>query len=241
MRTRFISWALIAVTSITLVGCAQREPVRFRMRSWGALRDVLHDGRTEGRIGIATILSDDTVGVGLTAGLHDEITIDGGKVLLASVSNGAPLLRRGDGHEQATLLLASDVSRWDRHSLPVIPNLRALEEEIRRIAQAAGLAPGAHGIPFRVEGEFGSLSLHVLDGSCPVAHPSGPPPWRAERVRATGTLVGFYVEGQEGRMTHRGERSHVHATADTSDQRVSGHVDDVAIEEGATLYLPARR
>ncbi len=85
------------------------------------------------------------------------------------------------------------------------------------------------------------LSLHILDRNCPMANPDGPPPWRLTGAAAKGSLVGFYVEGQEGRMTHAGQRSHIHATADTASARVSGHVDAVAIEEGAQLYLPSRR
>lgn len=238
-RVTLCSVALLGFAALS--GCAQ-EPVRFRVRSFGAMREVLHDGRSHGRVRLSEVVNDDTVAVGVSEALRAEITVDRGEVYLTSVVDGRPVTSESVGLARAALLLSSDVSRWSSFKLPEIRTLSQLEDEVKRRASETGLAPGAHGVPFRVEGDFPSISFHVVDGACPVANPDGPPPWRWSSGAATGRLIGIYVEGQAGRMTHHNSRSHVHAVVDApksiGGDVVSGHLEAVSIEAGSRLYLP---
>jgi alpha-acetolactate decarboxylase len=97
-------------------------------------------------------------------------------------------------------------------------------------------------MPFRVEGTFENLCLHVLNGSCPIADPDGPEPWRLTDATAEGVLVGFFAADAAGKLTHHGQRSHVHALAITSEgQQAGGHVDSTGIAAGAKLFVPASK
>ncbi len=211
------------------------------VQAFGAMREVLRDGHTEGRVELAAVLGPHAVAVGATAGLGAEITVVDGEAHLAEVldSGSADGLRvRGLApDERATLLVVAEVEAWSAHALPAVTDLDALEESIRSIASANGLDV-SQPFPFRVEGVASTLRLHVLDHSCPIAHPDGPAPWRFAGEDVSTALVGFYAEGRGGVLTHHGQTTHTHAIV--SAQNVAGHVDDVAFARGARLDLPVR-
>ena len=218
------------------------------VHSFGAMREVLRDGRTEARVALEDVLSPDTVAVGATEGLAAEITIDRGAVHLAEVVREAdPSLRsigvrRDATGERATLLITAEVETWEPSPLSPVEDLAALEDAVRAAALAAGIDP-AKPLPFRVEGTASALQLHVLDHSCPIAHPEGPAPWRFDGQAVPVQLVGFYAEDAGGVLTHHGQRSHVHAVL--PEEGVAGHVDAVRFEgmdvASARLFLPALR
>jgi hypothetical protein len=148
--------------------------------------------------------------------------------------------RRLGPDDQATLLAWARVAAWSTHALPGIADMRELEDTIRAAARTDGIDPAAP-MPIRIEGRFTAIDIHVLDRSCPIAHPDGPPPWRLRGARAEGVLVGVYAEGQGGVLTHHSQRSHLHAILRLPDgSRVSGHLDSVQIEPGARLQIPRR-
>ena len=49
--------------------------------------------------------------------------------------------------------------------------------------------------PIRVQIESGQIGIHVIAGSCPIANPEGPSPWRYEGPVDRGELVGVFVVG----------------------------------------------
>ena len=91
---------------------------------------------------------------------------------------------------------------------------------------------------FRIEGRAKRLELHVLDHSCPIAAPEGPEPWRYSGEDVPVQLIGFYAENSGGQLTHHGQTTHIHALL--PETGLSGHVDAVALADGARLFLPAR-
>ena len=206
---------------------------------WGGMREVLREGRSEGRVALEDVVGPRSVGVGATAGLAGEITVVGGRVHVAEVVDAAAQdgvrVRGPAAGEHATLLVLADVDAWSEHGLPDVADLAALEASVRAIAEANGIDP-ERPFPFRVEGTARSLRLHVIDRVCPIAHPDGPPPWRWSAEEAPVVLVGFHAEGSAGKLTHHGRASHVHAVV--AGGEVSGHVDDVAFAPGARLFLP---
>lgn len=211
------------------------------MQHWGAMREVLRDGRTEGRVDLAEVLGPDTVAVGASAALAAEITVFGGKAHLAEVVDPGSVqglrVRAPVAGEQATLLILAQVAEWSEHPLTAVPDLASLEASVRAIA-AANDIDVTRPFPFRVEGVASTLRLHVLNHSCPIAEPDGPKPWRFFGEGETTVLVGFYAENSAGRLTHHGQETHTHALLPGRD--ISGHLDEVALLSGARVYLPVR-
>ncbi len=208
---------------------------------WGAMRDVLRDGRTEGRIELAEVLGPQTFAVGASAGLAAEITVVAGTAHMAEVvdpdSAAGLRLRAPAAGEQATLLLLANVAAWSEHPLPALSDLAALEASLRTIAVANDIDV-SRPFPFRVEGVASAVALHVLDHSCPIANPDGPRPWRFAGEDQSAVLVGFYAADSSGRLTHHGQETHTHAVL--PEREISGHLDGVTFAPGASLYLPLR-
>ena len=205
------------------------------------MREVLRDGRTEGRVDLAEALGPHTVAVGASAGLAAEITVVGGAAHLAEVvdSDSSPRLRvrAPVAGEQATLLVLAEVKEWSEHPLDTVTDLPALEASVCAIAAASGIDV-SDPFPFRVEGVASTIRLHVLNHSCPIADPDGPPPWRFAGENETTTLIGFHAENSGGHLTHHGQKTHTHALL--AERNLSGHLDGVALRPGARVYLPAR-
>ena len=217
---------------------SRAEPL---VEHWGAMREVLRDGHTQGRVDLAEVLGPHTVAVGASAGLAAEITVVGGTAHLAEVVDAAspPSLsvRAPTAEEQATLLVLANVAEWSEHPLGSVTDLAALEASVQALAAASGIDV-AEPFPFRVEGVASTIRLHVLNHSCPIADPHGPQPFRYAGEDEATVLVGFHAEDSAGLLTHHGQKTHTHAVL--RERNVSGHLDGVTLEPGATLYLPAR-
>jgi len=246
-------------SSIKAVGA---EPL---VKHWGAMREVLREGHTEGRVELAEVIGPYTVAVGALAGLRAEITVVGGTTHLAEVvdpdqaGDGAPGLgdnpvlddnpilndnpvrqlrvRQPVAGDEATLLVLADVTTWSEHALPTVLGLAELEASVRAIA-ALNEIDVTQPFPFRVEGTAGSVRLHVLDRSCPIADPQGPQPWRFAGTREPVVLVGFHAMNADGTLTHHGQNSHTHVVV--TERGVSGHLDSIEFLPYARLFLPER-
>lgn len=232
----------ISLPLLLLGACATSppEPAALGLRTWGGMKEVLRLERTEGRVTLAEVLTPVSSGVGLLEGLAAEITIDRGVVHLASVEDGELATRELAPGDRATLLVLADVPEWTSFELPPLADLAALERALPALAERAGLDP-AEPLPLRIEGRFAALDLHVLDRSCPIANPDGPPPWELIGAEAEGVLVGVHALDAGGVLTHHGDTLHLHALVTTADGRqVSGHVDALRTSGVTKLQLPAR-
>lgn len=241
--------APLLLTCVLLHSCAteprpasatqpRRPPV---VQHWGAMREVLREGRSQGRIELLEVLGPNSIAVGASAALAAEITVVSGRAQLAEVvdADSAPGLsvRAPVAGDQATLLVLAQVAEWSEHRLAALPDLAALEASLRELAAAHGIDV-TEPFPFRVEGVARHVELHVLDHSCPIAHPEGPRPWRYAGTDEPVTLVGFFAEDAGGVLTHHGRATHTHALLPGTG--VSGHLDEVSLADGARLFLPER-
>lgn len=229
--------ALIA-TTLSTVSCTQSTTVQ----QYGGMRDVLRMGNTQPRVTLSHVVSKPgSIAVGALAGLGGEITIIDGDVWVARSRAGnsvvtGPTVHHGD---QATLLTVAYVSRWVDVPLPNGASSNELDAVIANAARSVGVDT-TKPFPFIIEGDLLQVEAHVIAGSCPIANPSGEPPWRLSRPSpAPGLLVGFYAEGAEGVMTHHGSPLHAHVVLDRTGTTITAHADSVAVGPEAVIRVPA--
>ena len=229
----------LLLSLLLLTACA--SDVETRVEYWGAMKVVLRDGQTQGRVSRAEIIGPNTVAVGALEGLSAEITVVDGVTHLAEVTEGTTgrrlNIRGPKAGEQATLLVAAQVASWTEHTLPQVSTLGELESAIRDIAKAQGIEV-SRPFPFKVNGIASHLHVHVLNPSCPIANPDGPSPWTFDAANENVVLVGFHASNAAGVLTHHGQSSHIHAVIRTYD--VSGHLDRIGLTKGARLFLPGK-
>ena len=233
----------LSFLAILPLGACSNPGEAPEVSSWGALKSVLREGQTQGRVELAEAVAPGTWGLGAVEGLGGEVLVEDGVVWLSrAVSPEAvgPAEHPGPG-EQATLLALSRVEAWGESELPAVSDLGALEEEVRSAAVAQGLDTDQPFL-FVVEGMTAALELHVLNGACPFASPPPAPeqmPYRAALDSTPVLLVGVYAEGSAGVLTHHGSSSHVHVLTKGALPTV-GHVDGLRLLAGAELRVATR-
>jgi hypothetical protein len=199
------------------------------------MREALKMGQSEGRVFLGDVIGERTYGLGAMADLQGEITIIHGTSYIAEANSGELIIRPHTENDRATLLITADVNEWVMHSVTEIGSYQELETVVAELCKAQGLDL-QQSIPFWVQGVASEIDLHVINGSCPIANPDGPEPWRAEQESVLLRLFGIYVEGAAGEFTHHNRNSHVHAIATGSG--ISGHVDGVGFQHRATVWIP---
>jgi len=231
-------YRLLFLFSLSASSCAS-SGTPFQLETFGEMRQVLREGHTEGRVSLTEMTTAGTWGLGALAGLEGEITILDGDVFLETVVDGRLERRAVEESDQAALLVSAWVPEWREVPLGAIASLRELEKAMGEALDTAGFDPARTPVPIRIEGEFSNIALHVLDHSCPIANPDGPPPIRWEGSDVRASIVGIYAVGFGGKLTHHGQTSHLHVVArlEVGDS-VSGHLEQIAFVGRASLLIP---
>ncbi len=200
------------------------------------MREVLRDGQDDGRVQLLDFAGGEGewIGVGAMAGLKGEVTLAAKRVWISEVGSDGATVRKAQAGDQAALLIAARVREWKVFPLGTLLSLDDLEARIAAILDEQGW-PRNEPIPLRVIGQAYNLKLHVIDGACPIANPTGAPPFRATRS-GNVTLVGFFAEGSAGVITHHDRRTHLHAIF-TGAEPLAGHLDALSLDN-ALLSLP---
>lgn len=238
-----------------LVGCTGNAWDGHVAR-WGTLREVLREGKVEGKVRIAEAAREPgAVGIGALADLAGEITVIEGEIWLARPrgDDGVATTSGAQADDQAAFLALATVPAWRSFRLESALEWEALEGVVAARAEEAGLA-GMEAFPFVVEGQLERVEAHVLNRACPFA---ADPARRGEPVRSVreqvrGNLVGLYSTLPPGTLAHHGSRTHVHVVLGRAERggegegegeggvRYTGHVDRARVAPGAVLRLPQR-
>lgn len=236
--------------------CAAGPPVAgaehagWPLRVDGALRAMMHEGRTEAVVRLDALLPDPSLqAVGALAGLEGEVTIVDGVAVLTRPVPGTDELRteaRAQSDAGAALLVSARVPAWVEVETERPLGLDELDAELPRLAERAGLGPGR--FPFRVDGGVEDLAWHVIDGSRLPAGSSSHEEHRSAAVRGNeaatvATVVGFWSPDDQGVFTHMGSRAHLHCVLRGPDgeARLGAHVDGITLPAGSRLRFPAPR
>jgi len=237
---------LAVFLSVALMGGCVSRSWNGKVRMWGTLRGVLHDGDTSGKVRLSEATKPHSVGIGAPEGLAGEIVVLNGETWVGQAdANGRAETRYpAPPDAMATFLAMATVPRWVDSLTDGRLSLDGLEHSVRAAAEKNGLDTKAP-FPFVVKGRFSSVKLHILNGRCPFA-PSQPDddpthdPIRVQTDATQGVLVGFYYDGKPGVLTHAGKKLHVHAVLQDEHHTV-GHVEAVSVEAGAVIRVPAIR
>ncbi len=238
------SLAVAFAVSLTLaLGACSTPGGDGDIASWGSMREVMREGRSEARVTLVEALrSPSTVGIGAMAGLRGEVAIVDGVVWVGRV-DGAELECARDARpgDAATLLITAEVPVWRALMLDHDIAASALDELLASIAEQAGF-PRSQAWPCVIQGELFDLEAHVLRGQCPFAGTvdAEHEPIRRSLAAARGRLVGFYAPEAAGELVHHGQASHLHVVVEQPALFV-GHVDAVGVRAGALIWIPATR
>lgn len=213
-------------------------------QQWGSMREVLHDGETQARVVLTeAAITHESYGVGALSELAGEITIDGGRVWVSrSLGPGDVAtttgVRAGDA---ASMLFLGRVSSWT--DTPITSKISPVELD-RFLADAFADRGAQTGpVPFRIEGEFTDVRLHVIAGQCPIrARMHGEamtkPAFELTIPRANATVVGIYAADAAGDVTHMGSDTHMHIIVEHDGRLITGHIESIGVLPGSTLQLP---
>lgn len=249
VRQSLLACPVLAI-ALSALGCAQHsshgpDSVRLGvpLQQYGTMRSVMREGSTEARAALRDWSGPNTVAVGAIEGLDGEITIVDGETWVSRVRDGRVVTSGPDvgPRDQATLLVASPVQHWRTIRLDAPATGADLEAAIERAAALHGMNT-SQPFPFILSGTAASLDMHIINGFCP--HSGGEAaaerePRRITLAEATPvTIVGFYARDSQGVLTHHGTSVHAHAILEGQEGRMTGHIDSVGVQAGATLRLP---
>jgi hypothetical protein len=256
----------IAVLAVTLVGLASKPSVAQQLRQpdataaeacqhrsgetvasvnvyrIGDLRDI---GRNalNGRVAANELQGSGPLwGIGMPSGLDAEVLVLDSNAHIGRF-DGLTYRSSVEQLPAVAFFVYARVSAWCAVAVPdSVQTFAELEAFVPQAAAEAGLASNRP-FPFRIEADIASLRWFVVGGDG-----DGRPDHRASflRERRLGPLsnrtisaLGFYVPGERGILTNPVSNIHIHFT--TRDQpRFVGHLDDeIYLQPGGTLLLPA--
>lgn len=181
--------------------------------------------------------------------LKGEATILDGKITISRVGKSGQIESSDEAieNEHATLLVGAYVPSWTNHKFDTDVETDDLDQHIAEMASKAGFNLSEPFV-FTIEGTFGPVDLHVINGACPmharlkkIELPEESRPLEIEWDRIQGTVVGVFAKDSVGNMTHPATSSHMHLVfKDDLGQQVTGHIEKLGVRAGSILRLPKR-
>jgi alpha-acetolactate decarboxylase len=240
--------ALALLALLTSLGSAHgaAAPDSAQVETFGSLRDIIHEGRLEGRVPLAAALAKPhAYALGALARLDGEFVIVDGKVWESRPAGRGTIRATAyrPGADSAALMVVSHVAAW--RDVPVtraIP-IAALQDTLAAHAAALGLPPSGP-FAFLIDGPVTGLRWHVADGRLLAPGPSSHEAHakaavQGARAAIAARLVGFYSDHHQGVFTHHDSEVHLHVLL--AAEGLAAHVDSVCVSPGAILRLPMGR
>ncbi|XXX73142.1 acetolactate decarboxylase [Sorangium sp. So ce134] len=221
---------------------APGAPPAVQVRSFGALRAIMHEGQTGPAVRIGDVVPGPRAfGIGALSELRGEVTVVDDAIWTSYPRDDGTIdVRPAGAEERAALFVVANVARWQEATLDADVPDGQIDARIEALLRERGLdAEGA--VPVQVRGGLRELSWHVIDG-----RKLAPGGGHADHVRASvsgtlpaaeGTLVGFFSKRHHGVFTHMGSNTHFHVLV--PERSLMGHVDSVTLARGARVLVPA--
>lgn len=228
--------ALIFLSIAPLAACASQHAAPAQ---YGAMREVMREGKTEARVSLCDVVTDRTrFGVGALEGLSGEITIDAGETWVSRADAGKPVTTGPAcvSTDRATLLSVGSIASPVNVTISLAVADAALEEAIGRAGSMVGMPGGP--FLFAIDATATMLRAHVVAGTCAHADPDADALRISIDTPLEVRIVGLYAEGLPGVLTHHGSNVHMHAIFVHEGQRITAHIDSMALAAGARLTVP---
>ena len=216
---------------------------------FGTMHEAIGQQHHQGRVPFSELLKrPHFYGVAALEQLQGEVTILDGKITITTV-NAEGKLEPATGSlpdKEATLLVGAYVPSWLERPITRDIGADEFDSYIQHSAIAAGIKPTTPFL-FTVEGEFVNVSLHVINGACPIHARMKKTPvpkelqaFESELPKVSGTLVGLFAKDSVGKLTHPATSTHVHLLYKdpATGADVTAHLEGVGIRPGAVLRLP---
>jgi hypothetical protein len=219
-------------------GWVAKRNVGFTVQWIGAQRDVLQ-GDISGHIALASLSSlQNLYAVGPAEGLRGEVSIFDSVPSISRIVDGA-LNVEASFNVDAYFLVYAQVSAWHRVTVPhAIVDEATLETYLVKFASEHGIDV-TQPFPFLIDATPQRATFHVLDKRDGRTHP----PELHEKAKVRFALrrepvevIGFYSNRHRGIFTPGDAKVHMHIKS--ADGRMSGHLEKIQLERGATLAVP---
>lgn len=243
-RIPFLFLPLVAFSCVSLEETQPTNPLvpKVEVRHWGSLPAMHRRGEVDALVSLRELLPDaHAIGLGARAGLWGEITVMGGTAFSAKTQGDQSVAfdAGSNSRDEACLLVWASVPDWQVRTVAQDVSLAGLGEFLAEEIGHDGPTP------FRIAGNFQKLEWHVVDGptapgieaSCESHSEEGIQDRAQEVLRAE--LVGFYSQNHKAVFTRHDALHHTHVLVyDGEDITQTGHLDDVVVPAGSSLYLP---
>ena len=234
---------LVVALALALPASGGQPPVTV----YGSIGQLVGQHDTGPKVQLADVLrAPHAFALGSLSDLRGEITIADGVAWLSYppvAAGGAPrVVVSSDSSERAGFLVAAhvDPGRWREVKMAAPISSDNLESILVKLVAQTGL--GGVDLPFRIEGQFTTLTLGITDGrKVPPGPTSEQALKKANHVQTeadvAATLIGFLAAKPDERFTHARTRLHVHAIVGA--RHMTGHAQAFTATAGARLWLPA--
>jgi acetolactate decarboxylase len=219
-------------------GWVAKGDAGFTVKWVGAQRKVLQ-GDIRGQIALASISGlQNLYAVGPAEGLRGEVSIFDSVPSISRIVDGA-LKVDTNFNVNACFLVYAQVSAWHRITVPdAIANEATLESHIVKTASELGIDV-TQPFPFLISATPEHATFHVLDKRDGLTHTAELHEKAKVRFvlqREPVEIIGFYSNRHRGIFTPADANIHMHVRS--ADGRMSGHLEKIQLERGATLAVP---
>jgi acetolactate decarboxylase len=210
----------------------------FMVKWVGAQRNVLQ-GDISGHIALASISSlQNLYALGPAEGLRGEVSIFDSVPSISRIVDGT-LNIDTNFKVSACFLVYTQVSAWHRVTIPTaIVDEATLETHIVKVASELGIDV-TQPFPFLMTATPARATFHVLDKRDGLTHT----PELHEKAKVRFVLqrepvevIGFYSNRHRGIFTPADASVHMHVRSVNG--QMSGHLEKIELERGATLAVP---
>lgn len=226
-------------------GAASQTERGDRWVQYGGSRlDIIQEGDLSANVSLDSLMEiKGLYAIGPIEGLMGEVTIYDGQASIARMDGDVPVFTSYAEDVSAIFLAYGVNSEWVEMEIPHdIYGLVELEGFVKE-RLVANLQDKEKPFIFRIQGMVDSLDYHIIYKQDDAPHDMAEHQKAKQRFSMSDKevkLLGFWADQEgEGVYTHPGYRTHVHFM--TEDPMASGHIDDIHLKAGATLFLPKRR
>ena len=212
----------------------------FAVEYRGAMREMFANGNIGGNISLTEFRNKPHLyAVAPLEGLRGEITVLDGTSYVSFVRNNSVVVEKS-WDAKAIFMVWAEVAEWREVSVP--ENVKTYAELEKFVAEAAKSAniDASPPFPFLLKGTPANVNWHInnyVSDNTPLTQE------KHDQAKFKGVLeneaveiVGFYSDKHAGVFTHHTTNMHLHLRSASGN--VMGHLDDITLNNGTSLYLP---